>query len=182
METRNKADWINLPPDVEADSLWPCLHDGELISCRSDKAGEKLTLEFNVKHLLKAGEEDVRFLFNFGGVSSVRATLNTREPKEEPTESDPYAWREESISWDDFEKYMATDPLDVSNADIVFADDSVALHVEGMLNGDLFDSIHCQAFIRGNSMTVSRSDSKEFSLEMLKQLGRDYWDNFGKGR
>lgn len=75
-----KIDWINLPSGVEENSLWSCLHDGELVSCKSNLQERFVELEFYVRHLLKDKEEEdgINFLAKSEDVTSVRAIAHFR--------------------------------------------------------------------------------------------------------
>lgn len=156
-------------------SLWDCLHDGELLSSKSNLLEQSVLLEINVYHLLDKAEKEVNFLLKLEGVESVRANVNFREYKESEI-----IWREESISWREFESSLSTDPLDITDGDLAIDKDKVALQIGGFLDGERFDDLYCAIFLRGKSISAARSDGKDFSLESLIALGRHYWDSFAK--
>jgi len=126
------------------------------------------------------------------GVASVRASAyllpngNLIEPeitaplprKKLVAEYDP-KWREESFSWTEFEAALATDPLQITDASFVSKDSEVTLRIAGCLNGEKFNDIYCDVFVRGRSLLVARSDGKDFNLDAFIDLGQDYWDSFG---
>jgi hypothetical protein len=191
-EKEQKTDWIYLPPDVEELSLWSCLHDGELISCTSDSNDEyRVVLEFSVGHLLNEDDEGLTFPITMDGVTSVRATVNIHPAEKlivpENTSREQHGkliaeyhskWREESFSWAEFETALATDPLRILNAGFVSKNNEATLRLGGILNGEKFNNIYCEVFMRGRSLSVSRSDGKDFNLDAFIDLGRDYWKNF----
>jgi hypothetical protein len=84
-------------------------------------------------------------------------------------------WREESFSWTEFEAALATDPLQITDAGFVSKDNQATLRFSGYLNGEKFNDIYCDVFVGGRSLSVSRSDGKDFSVDDLVDLGEEYW-------
>ena len=76
-----EIDWTHLPTGYEAQSLWECLHDGKLLSCESDLARRSVALEFDVFYLAEKSD-DLRFLVRLDNVTSTRASINVRLPRE----------------------------------------------------------------------------------------------------
>jgi hypothetical protein len=186
------ADWIFLPKNTRKISLWSCLHDGELISCQSDLLKCFVILEFSVSHLLEDEEKAVTFLLKLGEVESVRAIGHFRwvgefeepqnvSPEERQRLIEEYwtKWREESVSWSEFESSLKTDPLKITDASCVTNDTTITLRLGGFLDGEKFDDIYFDVFLRGKTLSAVRSDGKEFSLEQLINLGKEYWNSFG---
>ena len=182
-----------MPQDVQEISLWSCLHDGELISCRSNLLERFVTLEFSVFYLLKNEETPVTFLLKLDDVSSVRAIGNFRwvgkfeKPENISREEEVKLvkeywakWREESLSWSEFESALVTDPLQITDASYVTDDVTTTLRLGGFLDGEKFDDIYFYVFLRGKTLTASRSDGEDFSLQSFIDLGIKYWDAFGK--
>ena len=163
-----KPDWIYLPPDTEETSLWLCLHDGELLSCRTSPEDGTVTLEFAVNHLREVGEDDLTFVVKLDSVTSVRAAAGFSLPE-------GAGWLEQSLSWPEFEKSLSTDPLQISDAGVATGNSETTLRLGGFLDGEKFDHIYCEVFLRGSSISASRSDGKDFGLEAFIELGRHYW-------
>jgi len=189
-EEKSKIDWVHLPLGVDDVSLWHCLHDGELISCKSNHPERIVTLEFSVKHLLYRDENETTFLLEIGDVTSVRAIGHFgrieefREPEgisnEERTQliKEYWAkWREESLTWLEFESALATDPLQIMEAGFASNADETTLRLGGFLNGEKFDDIYFDVFVRGKGMAVSRSDGNDFSFDAFIELGKNYWND-----
>ncbi len=187
-----KADWIYLPEDVQEISLWSCLHDGELISCRSNLLERFVTLEIQVEHLVKDKENPISFFLKLEEVTSVRALGNFRwvgkfeKPENISREEEVKLvkeywakWRAESVSWAEFETSLATDPLQIRDASYVSKNDETTLRLGGFLDGEKFDDIYFDVFLRGKTLTASRSDGADFSLEQFIDLGKEYWNSFG---
>ncbi|GEM_PF-3179698 len=170
-----KTDWIHLPDGSEVFPLWDCLHDGELLSSKSVFVEQSVLLEIRVGYLLTQSEKDVHFLFRLEGIESIRANVYFREYKESEI-----VWREESISWRDLEESLSTDPLQITDGDLATNQDNIALHIGGFLDGEKFNDLYCSVFLRAKSVSVARSDNKDFSLENFIESGRNYWDSFGK--
>lgn len=143
-----KVDWIHLPTNTTDVSLWDSLHDGELITIRSDLLARTVILAFQVRHInaFHRLPDDCRFSMEFLRVSSVRATRWTRWPGEfqlpkgpsrveESRLIDEYhaKWREESESWSSVEERLSSgniSELGISNADLAVGPGAVALRLE----------------------------------------------------
>lgn len=186
-----KPDWIYLPENVEEISLWHCLHDGELISSTSNLLKRFVILSFRVEHLLDS-EENATFSLKLDEVTSVRAIGHFRwvgkfeEPKNTSNEEreklikEYWAkWREESLSWCEFESALATEPLQIREARYALIDREITLRLGGFLDGEKFDDIYFDVFIHGKNLSASRSDGKEFNLESFNKLGKRYWEELG---
>ena len=187
------SDWINLSGDSSVVHLWDCLHDGELLSCRSELVERRVTLEFRVSHLVDEIGDDLRFFLHLHDVESVRANVYFRWPGEfsipEGTTRDEECrlieeyqakWREESIGWLSFEGSLSTDPLQISEAELARGGGGVALKLGGHLDGERFHDLYCSVFVRGSRVSASRSDEKPFSLEQFVEMGRQYWEEFSR--
>lgn len=189
-----ELDWTHLPIGCVAQSLWDCLHDGDLLSCRSDLLNRSLCLEFDIAHLRAEGD-DVRFLIHLDRVTSVRAHIfvlwpgefhvpdgATREQERHLIEEYQAKWREESLGWREFEDSLASDALSVTDAALARADDRVALRLNGHLDGDKFNDQYCSIYIRCGGIRAARSDGQPFSLQQLLDLGHEYWEAFAARR
>ena len=167
----------------EAVSLWECLHDGELMSCNTNHLERTVTLEFSVDHL------DLNVLLTVDEVASVRAIGHFRRVGkfDEPDDISPEEltrlieeyrakWREESVTWLDFELALSTDPLQIMDANFVTDEDSKTLRLGGFLNGEKFNDIYFDVFVRGKDFSITRSDGDNLSLESFRRLGRKYWE------
>ena len=60
--SEKELDWVYLPAGTEVESLWDCLHDGELVSCHSDLINRRVDLEFKVHHLQEEPDDDLLLL------------------------------------------------------------------------------------------------------------------------
>lgn len=189
-----KIDWIHLPHGVEPISLWECMHDGEVLSCVSNDAERTVTFELSVPHLFYKDEKDLNILLKIEEVTSVRAAGSFRrigqfeEPKDASNEErnrlikEYWAkWREETLTWSDFESALDTDPLQIMDASLVSHKNDNTLKVAGFLDGVKFDDIHFEIFVRGRSIGLSRSDDGNITLESFMDLGRNYWNDVRTG-
>jgi hypothetical protein len=185
-----ELDWIHLPAGAEARSLWDCLHDAHLESLKSDRLERSLALTFDVPHLRKREElpEACRFLFNFSGVKSVRALRSVLWPGPAPeTTGESHdeqqrlvkayhaKGRDESISWEEIERDVSADPLQVHDADLAQGDQGVALRLQGWLEEANWWVI---LTVYAEQLVLARSDRVEFSLSLFEQLGQRYWEDF----
>lgn len=189
----NLADWLHTPVVCEVQSLWACLHDGELLSCKSDLIARSVILEVKVDHLLDDSQAHVKFLLRVEGVTSVRAVVEfpwpggvsipegtTREDESRLINEYWAKWREESISWQVFESTLAVEALEIHEAELARGNNSVTLKLGGFLYGEPFDDHYCTAFIRGSNISASRSDGLTFSLEEFMRLGREFWETLSE--
>jgi len=196
MDEPKKAhtDWTHLPPDIEEISMWVSLHDGELKSCSSDRLGQSVELVFFVKHLLDDEEKEkkVSFSMRIDGVDSVRAvghflplekyeeSMEASQEEQQRLKAEYYTkWREESLNWLDFEAALVTDPLQIRDASLVSNVGETTVRLGGFLDGEKFDDIYTDVFVRGKELSVSRSDGVDFSFDAFLELGRQYWDSIG---
>jgi hypothetical protein len=187
-----ELDWTHLPAGSDAESLWDCLHDGELVSCHSDIINRAVTLEIKVHHL-QGKSDDLRFFLHLDNVESVRANGYYRWPgecivpkgasrEEESRIVEEYQakWREESIGWLSLEGSLSTDPLQIYDAELARSNGKVALRLSGHLDGERFKDLSCSVFLRGIGISASRSDGQPFTLEEFMEMGRRYWEDFSR--
>jgi hypothetical protein len=186
-------DWVNLPPDAVAESLWVFLHDGQLLSVRSDLLQRTVDLEIDVPHIrehLQLGNE-VRFILRLQAVESVRVTTWSVWPGPPPeVDGKPIEeqnrliteykakWREESASWNDFEATFLSNKLDIYQAEIARQKSSVALQIVGSLNGEEFDDQFFRIFIRAGQTAIEQNNGIMGSIEHFLEMGKNYWESF----
>lgn len=196
-----ELDWVHLPPGVEPESLWDCLHDSYLIRSRSNLWERTVTLDFRSYHLQEHFElpEDWEFQFRFEQVAAVRVfTYQTpKHPEREAIEVSGRALtheedyrlsveaherdRLETASWSSFELALVDEDtsFDVLNAEYVQREDgALTLRLGGMLHGSNWH----QLVIRAGNLTVLRSDRESFSLEELLTMGETYLEDFSRRR
>ncbi len=195
-EKKLVADWVHLPVGAQVGSLWTTLHDAELYFVGSDKMARTAVLSFEIFYL----DDDVTVTIYVEEVTSLRVTRSAIWPggyerpegasrSEEARLIAEYQskWREESMGWGELEALLGSnnadasddekDYLDISNADLVQDGAGVALHLQGfLLSADLWHEL----FLRGSRFHVVSSDGSILSLEHLTELGRSWWDGFGK--
>lgn len=181
------VDWVNLPEGATEFSLWSTLHDGDLTAIESDPMARTLLLRFDVGyvrdfHNLSA---DTRFVIVVGGVQSVRAFSSTPWPggcsipagtpaEQQLTLVAEYQskWREESLSWADFER-LTEHGLELSSAVLTQGSESVALCLGLLVGGDSY----AKAFIRGEGITFLIGERQVTPQEFVG-LGEAYWAAF----
>lgn len=186
-DERPIADWVNLPDGVNELSLWSTLHDGHLIEIASDLLARTLTLRFDVGYVREFHmlSEETRFVVSVVGVQSVRSFSGVPWPgaRSIPTGT-PYEqqqaiiaeyqrkWREESLSWADFER-MTIKGLQVSFATLGQGSDGVALRLGLLVGGDSY----VEAYVRGEEITFSIGE-RQVSPEEFAETGEAYWKAF----
>ena len=182
-------DWVNLPAGVEPQSLWACLHDGDLVRVRSDALARTAELCFTVAHIVEhhALSLDLIFVFRFTGVSELRALrwepwpgpeasnagLSVGEQSARAAEYSSKS-RTVSLSWKEFEEVISQRRLEVYEANFVRGEAQVSMRFHGPSSRDDFHDVA----VRGESLSVERSDGEPCSLEALVALGEAYWDAF----
>lgn len=196
-----ELDWVHLPPGVEPESLWACLHDSYLIRSRSNLWERTVTLDFRSYHLQAHFElpEDWEFQFRFEQVAAVRVftyqspthpeseaieasgrELTHEEHYRLATEANAHG-RQETASWSSFELALADEDtsFDVLDAEYVRQEDAtITLRLGGMLDSSDWH----QLVIRAGNLTVLRNDQESFSLEELITMGEAYWEDFSRRR
>lgn len=67
-------DWLNLPSGAIAVSLWDCLHDGQVVSVRSNLLERTMNLSCEIEHLrtFHKLDEGFQFVLHLEGVQSAR--------------------------------------------------------------------------------------------------------------
>ena len=191
IDERSIVDWVHLPEGVQELSLWSTLHDGDLIAIESDLLARTLTLRFDVGYVRNFHRlpEDARFEIIVDGVQSVRSSSSVPWPGEcliadgTPAEQQQIIvaeyqrkWREESLSWSDFERLIIKG-LEVSSATLGQASDGVVLRFGLLVGGDSY----VEAFIRGEGISFGIADRKLTPGEFV-ELGEAYWEMFAKNR
>jgi len=190
-DERPIADWVNLPEGATELSLWSSLHDGDLNAVESDLLARTLTLRFDVGYVRDFHNlpEETRFVVTVSGVQSVRSFRSVPWPGgcSIPTEA-PYEqqqalvaeyqgkWREESLSWADFER-LTDKGLEVSTAALSRGLHCVTLRLALFVEGDSY----VEAYIRGEVITFSIA-ARHLTPEEFVEMGEAYWEAFANKR
>lgn len=187
------VDWLNLPPGVEVESLWHALHDAHVESIQSDLSLRTISFTFVMSHLAEREQflGEFRFVLRFEGVQSVRVlhySINSEGKipppdiswhQDEVLKSQYQAfWREESVSWREFESSITRkngQVFDIVDAILTSRNrGTLAVRLKGYRN---FADYH-EIFLRSESVSLSRSDGQPFQLEALTKLGEAFWEDF----
>jgi hypothetical protein len=187
------VDWVNLPQGIHIVSLWDCLHDAHVVSIRSNPLDRTAVLRCEIEHLRSFHHlaDGLAFMLSLHGVQSARVLRYaiwpgefaipdglSREQELKLVEDYQSKWREESLSWSEFEgsvKRENEQVFDLSDATLaVSSDGSVALQLCGHLN---YAKYH-EVYLRAAQLEVSDSDGKRFNLEDFQKLGELYWEAF----
>ncbi|UWZ84054.1 hypothetical protein [Occallatibacter riparius] len=190
-DERPILDWVNLPEGADELSLWSTLHDGDLAAIESDLLARTLTLRFDVSYVRdfhKLSEETL-FVVTVSGVQSVRSFSNipwpggcsipsgtSYEQQQAITVEYQRKWREQSLSWAEFERLTDTG-LEVSSATLARRSDCASLHLGLLVGGDSY----VEAYVRGDAITFSIGE-RQLTPEEFVELGEAYWDAFAKKR
>jgi hypothetical protein len=186
-------DWLNLPSGVEELSLWPALHDAQIVSIQSDPLERTVTFHLESDHLLEFHKlpPDLQFHLRLAGVQSARVHHYaiwpgvfsvprgvSRQEKVRQLDEFQSKWREESLSWNELEKAISTEcrqVIDIADATLAtFPDDSVALRISGLLNY----TEHRELFLRAERLSVSKGVGQELGIAELMKMGEEYWEAF----
>ena len=181
------VDWVNLPEGATEFSLWSTLHDGDLTAIESDLMARTLLLRFDVGYVRDFHNlsEDTRFVIVVSEVQSVRSFCGVpwpggcAIPAGTPYEQQQALvaayqskWREESLSWADFERLIGND-LEVSSATLGQGSNGVALRLGLLVGGDSY----AEAFVRGEKITFSIGE-RQLTPQEFVELGEAYWEAF----
>lgn len=182
---------VNLPEGATEFSLWSTLHDGDLTAIESDLMARTLSLRFDVGNVRDFYNlsEDTRFVIVVSGVQSVRSFSSVPWPggcsipagtpyEQQQTLIAEYQskWREESLSWADFERLIGNG-LEVSSATLGQASNGVALRLGLLVGGDSY----AEAFVRGEGITFLIGERQVTPQEFV-ELGEAYWEAFANKR
>jgi len=187
-------DWVSLPRAATELSLWPALHDAQIVSIASNLLDRTISLHLESDHLLEFHQLplDMQFLLRLDGVQSARVLHYAVWPgefsvpagvsrEEESRLAAEYQskWREESLSWTDLESALTADcqqVLDISDATLATSTEtsSLALRISGLLNYTSYR----QLFLRAERLTLTRGDGLDLGIDGLLKMGEAYWDAF----
>jgi len=133
--------------------------------------------------------EETRFVLAVSGVQSVRSSNSVPWPGgcSIPAETSyeqqqaivaeyQSKWREESLSWADFER-LTKSGLEVSSATLARRSDGVALRLGLLVGGDSY----VEAYVRGEGITFSIGE-RQITPEKFVEVGEAYWEAFAKKR
>lgn len=181
------VDWVNLPEGVAELSLWDTLHDGDLIAIESNLLARTLTLRFDVGYVRNYHKlsDETRFAVAISGVQSVRAFTSVPWPGDcQIPDGTPYEqqqalvaeyqskWREESLSWAEFER-LIDKGLEVSSATLGQGPSGVALQMGLLVGGDSY----VETYIRGEDISFSIGE-RQLTPEEFVAFGEAYWEAF----
>jgi hypothetical protein len=190
-DERSILDWVNLPKDAEELSLWSTLHDGDLAAIESDLLARTLTLRFDVGYVRDFHKlsEETRFGVIVSGVQSVRSFSSvpwpggcsipsgtSYEQQQAITAEYQSKWREESLSWAEFER-LSESGLEVSSATLARRSDGAALRLGLLVGGDSY----VNAYVRGDAISFWIGE-RQCTPEKFVELGEAYWEAFAKKR
>jgi len=185
------VDWVNLPAEVSAESLWEGLHEAQIISIQSNLLDRTLTLHVEIENLriFHQWPLDMQFVFRLDGVQSARVVKYSiwpgtfavppgvsKEEQERLVAEYQAKWREESLSWSDLEEAVTAEHkqvIDIADASLARKKDgAVALRIGGLLNYTAYHEI----LLRAEKLTILRTDAGEVTIAELLKLGEAYWD------
>jgi hypothetical protein len=206
-KTRNRSivrspvfDWLNLPQSADTVSLWHCLHDAHIVAIRSDRLQRSMELVCEIEHvrLFHHFPDEWQFVLRLGGVHSARVLRHAIWPGEfyvpsgltRAEESKMIAeyqakWREETLTWIDFEGAVSRDNkqiFDISDATLATSPEGTfALQVGGQHGISPTDySTYRIVSLRAERLEISGSDGSRFGIDQFRSLGEDYWEEFGR--
>lgn len=187
-------DWANLPQSAQTEYLDASLHDAEVVSIRSDLLKRNVSIHCDVEHLRQFHRlpEGFQLILALEGVQSARVFRYSIWPGEFSVPSGvsreeesrlvleyQAKWREESLSWREFEKAITRECeqiLDIADATLATSKDSVALRLRGHLNYTVYHEV----FLRADKLTISGSNGRIFGLKEFQEFGEAYWEAFSR--
>ena len=183
--------WVHLPVCAGELSLRISLHDGDLIAIESNLFTRTLTLRFDVGYVRDFHKlpEDIRLVITVSGVASVRSFRGVPWPGGcSIPDGTPYEqqqaivaeyqskWREESLSWPDFET-LVNHGMEVSSAALGSTSDAVAMRLGLLVGGDSY----VEAFVRGEGINFAIGE-RQLTPKEFVELGEAYWEAFARKR
>jgi hypothetical protein len=188
---------VNLPKGVKTDSLWPALHDAELVSVRSNLLARTVVLTFEIAHVRKFHKlpKDLQFRIHLAGVQSARVVRYAIWPGEfkvpagasraqEARLVTQYQdkCREESASWNEFEAAISPEKqmvLEISNAILAGGPPN---QMSLLLNGRDGHHVYYELTLRAERVEFQRSDGESIEMAKFVKLGEAYWEAFSSKR
>jgi hypothetical protein len=188
------ADWANLPQGAVPEYLDAWLHDACVESIRSDLLKRTVSLHCDIEHLREFHRlpEGFQLILRLEGVQSARVHRYSIWPgefsappglshEEESRLVLEYQakWREESLSWTEFEKAITREceqVLDIADAAFATSKDLIALRLRGHLNYTVYHEV----FLRAEKLIISGSDGRVFGVKELQELGEAFWEDFSR--
>jgi hypothetical protein len=189
-------DWANLPQGTRTEYLDASLHDAKVVSIRSDLLNRRVSIHCDVEHLREFHRlpEGFQLLLDLEGVQSARVFCYSIWPGEFSVPSGvsreeesrlvleyQAKWREESLSWTEFEKAITREceqVLDIADAALAMSTDSVALRLRGHLNYTVYHEV----FLRAEKLTISGSNGRTFGPKEFQEFGEAFWEAFSRRR
>lgn len=187
-------DWANLPQGAQTEYLDASLHDAEVVSIQSDLLKRSASIHCEVEHLREFHHlpEGFQLILALEGVQSARVLRYSiwpgefcvpsgvsREEESRLVLEYQAKWREESLSWAEFEKVITRECeqiLDIADATLATSKDSVALRLRGHLNYTVYHEV----FLRADKLTISGSNGRIFGLKEFQEFGEAYWEAFSR--
>ncbi len=181
-------DWTSLPHGVDSISLWGCLHDGRIVAIASDRLARTLTIDVDVFYIREHHglPDSYRFRLAIHGVTAARAARYVAWPggyaasagasrdEEARAIADYQAkWREESVTWDDFERVTSNGDHEILEASFARGEGVAVRFYCATNEGNAHDVVVC-----GERLSVTGSDGAEIGVEQLIAMGEAYWDAF----
>ncbi len=187
------VDWCHLPAGVVAESLWDPLHDGEILSLRSDLMARTVSMTIDVGYLraFHGLADDARFSFELQDVESARVTSwaiwpgkcadikgKSRDEQQLLIAEYQAKWREDSMGWTAFEAALAGQAFDISDAEVARARTKTCLKLYGHPLGGEFKDHYFGIILRAGRLVIGLGDDQVLDLEAFVKLGNDYWEAF----
>lgn len=176
----------------DSTSLWPPLHDAEVVSVASDLVARRVTIAAQVDHLslhLSLAKETLWTLI-VEGASAANACGFEFHPTPPPktaglTRDEEVAvvreWQSKgrmaSLAWSEFERRVSVERIRLSDALVRRCEDGVWLCGQG----NLLDSDQFVDFAVGGTLVrCERSGDVEVPIEDLLSAGQKSWQAFGE--
>jgi hypothetical protein len=187
-------DWANLPQGAETEYLDAPLHDAHVVSIRSELLKREVSIHCDAEHLREFHRlpEGFQLILDLQGVQSARVYRYSIWPgefsvpsgvsREEETRlvlEYQAKWRQESLSWTEFENAITREceqVLDIADATLATSNDSVALRLRGHLN----HTVYHEVFLRAERLIISGSDGRIFGLKEFQGFGEAFWEAFSR--
>jgi hypothetical protein len=181
-------DWIYPPPGIVETDLYAALHDAVIVAIESDAERTFVSFVFSHKYLAKSigCDADLRFVFRFEGVRSVRALgyVNSAGDLNIPdgvTHEDAFELfmehkrqaHIESLAWSSLQPQIDNLHPEVLEANLIQNEENCAMKIEARTRTR--DWIELR--IAAEGFSVSRSDGVACDLGKLLAIGEAFWDS-----
>jgi len=186
-------DWKNLPKNTETRYLGMALHDARVESIKSNFLHRSVVFKFVMPHLAHYYRfpNGHHFVLRFDGVQSARVFRYERYPdgflfpvsgeqNDAVTAELQAHWREESLSWRDFEASITKEYeqiFDIFDAQLASGNNVLSIRISGYHNYTGYREM----YLRAENIALDQVGGEPLDFEGLHKHSEGFWTAFKEG-